>query len=242
MTDLRMPVGPGEAARRLGVTTRTVQRWLRQGRLRGIRVGDRVKVDPDALRAAAGEKLRPIRTDAIANRGEIVARIARTCRTLGIRSVALVAADQAGAWWTEQADAHVRLGEAQGGTSGDPAGYLDIGAAIAAARAGNADAVHPGYGFLAENPAFAQAVEAAGLTWIGPPAGAIRVMGDKVAARRLAAREDVPLLPGSDGRSRSDRALAAAAERVGYPVLIKPVTGGGGKGMHVARTAADLRE
>jgi acetyl/propionyl-CoA carboxylase alpha subunit len=214
-----------------------VQRWLRQGRLPAVRVGARLKVHADAL--DVGERpTRPgrrLRTLAIANRGEIVVRIARTCRELGIRSVALVAPDQEGAWWTEQADARVRL------ESGD-GGYLDIGAVVVAARASGADALHPGYGFLAENPAFVEAVESAGLTWIGPPPEAIRLMGDKVAARRLAAREGVPLLPGSDGRAQSDRALATAADRIGYPVLIKPVAGGGGKGMHVARVVADLRE
>jgi excisionase family DNA binding protein len=237
MTSSRRPLGPGEAARRLGVSRRTVQRWLRQGRLPGVRVGARLKVHPDAVGVseAPSPVARPIRTLAIANRGEIVARIARTCRELGIRSVALVAPDQEDAWWTEQTDARVRL---EGG-EGD---YLDIGAVVAGARASGADALHPGYGFLAENPAFAEAVESAGLTWIGPPPQAIRLMGDKVAARGLAAREGVPLLPGSDGRAQSDRALARAADRIGYPVLIKPVAGGGGKGMHVARMAADLRE
>ena len=229
------PIGPGEAARRLGVSTRTVQRWLREGRLAGVRVGSRLKVDPAGLGTESFKTSgspRPIRTLLVANRGEIVARIARTCRLLGIRCLALVAADQEGAWWTEQADERIRL-------EGD---YLDITAIVAAAREASADAIHPGYGFLAENPAFAEAVTAAGVTWVGPPSGAIRLMGDKVAARRLAARQGVPLLPGSDGRRQSDRGLAGEAERIGYPVLIKPVGGGGGKGMHVARTAADLRE
>jgi excisionase family DNA binding protein len=236
MNPRRPLVGPGEAAQRLGVTTRTVQRWLRQGRLPGVRVGGRIKVDADALPAPiAPQRRTAIRAIAIANRGEIVVRIARTCRELGIRSVALVAPDQNGAWWTEQADARVRL-------DGGAGAYLDVGAVVAAALASGAEALHPGYGFLAENPAFAEAVESAGLTWIGPPPEAVRLMGDKVAARRLAAHEGVPLLPGSDGRAQSDRALATAADRIGYPVLVKPVAGGGGKGMHVARVPADLRE
>ncbi len=217
------------------MSTRTVQRWLREGRLPGVRVGSRLKVDPRVLTgtpAVAPGAAHPIRTLLVANRGEIVARIARTCRVLGIRSLALVAPDQDGAWWTEQADARVRFEGA----------YLDADSIVDAARAAGADAIHPGYGFLAENAAFAEAVEAAGMTWVGPPSVAIRLMGDKVEARRLAAREGVPLLPGGDGRRQSDRGLAAEAERIGYPVLIKPVGGGGGKGMHVARAAGDLRD
>ena len=234
MTEPRTPVGPGEAARRLGVSTRTVQRWVRQGRLVGVRIGDRLKVDAGDLdRRTVGQPTarRPIRTVLVANRGEIVVRIARTCRLLGIRCVALVAADQESAWWADQADGRIPF-------DGD---YLDPDAVVAAAVAAGADTIHPGYGFLSENAAFAEVVAAAGLTWVGPPAAAIRAMGDKVAARRLAAREGVPVLPGSDGRSQSDRGLGAAAERIGYPVLIKPVGGGGGKGMHVARTATVLR-
>jgi len=234
VSESALPIGPGEAARRLGVSTRTVQRWLREGRLPGVRVGSRLKVDPVGLDAggATDGSRPPIRTVLVANRGEIVVRIARTCRRLGIRCLALIAPDQEGAWWTEQADARVTFEGA----------YLDADAIVEAARAAGADAIHPGYGFLAENAAFAEAVTAAGMTWIGPPASAIRLMGDKVEARRLAAREGVPLLPGSDGRRQSDRGLVGEAERIGYPVLIKPVGGGGGKGMHVARTAVDLRD
>ena len=234
MYDRPVPLGPGEAARRLGVSTRTIQRWLRQGRLASVRVGGRLKVDQTALAGLsfpsvpAGHALRSV---LVANRGEIVVRIARSCRALGIRCLALVAPDQEGAWWAEQADARVRF----------ESDYLDAAAIIESAVAAGADAIHPGYGFLAENAVFAEAVEAAGMTWIGPPAHAIRLMGDKVEARRLAAREGVPLLPGSDGRRQSDRGLVGEAERVGYPLLIKPVGGGGGKGMHVARDGGDLR-
>jgi excisionase family DNA binding protein len=227
-------VGVGEAARRLGVTTRTVQRWLRQGRLPAVVVGTRLKVDPRGLPgtldspAGAGA----VRTLLVANRGEIVVRIAGTCRRLGVRCLALVTPDQQSAWWASQTDGQVRL----------DAGYLDGDAIVAAALSAGADAIHPGYGFLSENAAFAEAVEHAGLTWVGPPADAIRIMGDKAAARSLAARLGIPLLPGSDGKRQSDRALAAEADRIGYPVLVKPAGGGGGKGMHVARSAADLPE
>jgi len=232
------PVGPGEAARRLGVTTRTVQRWLRQGRLPSVAVGGRLKVAASAFspaapgRRSAGAQESSIRTILVANRGEIAVRIARTCRALGIRCLALVTADQTGTWWSEQADAAVAL----------ETDYLDGAAIVTAALDAGADAIHPGYGFLAENAEFAEAVTGAGMTWIGPPPDAIRVMGDKVAARALATRLGVPLLPGSDGRRQSDRALASNADSIGYPILIKPAAGGGGKGMHVARVASELKD
>ncbi len=153
----------------------------------------------------------PIRTLFIANRGEIAARITRTCDRLGIRAVAPD---------TEGADA---------------LDLLDIDAVVAAAVSAGADAVHPGFGFLAENADFAEAVEAAGLRWVGPPPSAIRAMGDKAAARRLAATLGVPILPGYDGADQSDKALTKAATTIGYPVLVKPAAGGGGKGMRTVR-------
>lgn len=153
----------------------------------------------------------PIRTLFIANRGEIVARIERTCDRLGIRAVAPQ---------TEGPDA---------------LDLLDIDAIAAAAVAAGADAVHPGFGFLAENADFAEAVQAAGMRWVGPPPVAIRAMGDKAAARTLAASLGIPVLPGYDGADQSDATLEAAAGRIGYPVVIKPCGGGGGKGMHIVR-------
>ena len=249
----RRPVGPGEAARQLGISTRTVQRWLLDGRLGSVRVGNRLKVDtgslaavlaasgtpsplgvePSTIPAARGlSAARPITRLLIANRGELVVRIARTCGDLGIRSLALVAPDQARAWWATPADELVPLAGS----------YLDADAVLEAARRSRADAIHPGYGFLAENPFFADAVEAAGLVWVGPPGAAMRALGDKAAGRRLAASVDVPVLPGYDGEEQSDRALARAAARVGYPVLVKPSAGGGGKGMHVVRKARELPE
>ena len=105
-----------------------------------------------------------------------------------------------------------------------------------------ADAIHPGYGFLAENAAFAEAVLEAGLRWVGPPPAAMRALGDKAAARSIAARIGVPILPGYDGDEQSDRRLAREARQIGFPVLIKPSAGGGGKGMHVVETERDLAE
>jgi 3-methylcrotonyl-CoA carboxylase alpha subunit len=230
-------IGPGEAARRLGVSTRTVQRWLREGRLPQVKVGSHVKVLASALPRDAGDSpatdvARKIGRLLVANRGELVVRIARTCRQLGIRSLGLVAEDQARAWWTGAVHEIVPLD----GT------YLDGDAVIAAALAAGADAIHPGYGFLAENADFAESVIAAGLIWIGPPPAAMRALGDKAAARQLAQNLGVPTLPGYDGADQSDAKLGREARRVGFPVLIKPSAGGGGKGMHVVSAPRDLSE
>ena len=232
-------IGPGEAARRLGVSPRTIQRWLRDGRLPAVRVGSRLRatvVAVDAMRAPldasveARQPFEPLQRILVANRGELVPRIARTCSRLGVVSVALVASDQEGAWWTRSADEQVPLAGS----------YLDAEAILDAAHRAGVDAIHPGYGFLAEQPAFAEAVLAAGLTWIGPPPAAMRALGDKAAARRLAASLGLPVLAGYDGRGQSDAVLAREAERIGYPVLLKPSAGGGGKGIHLVRERRDL--
>jgi acetyl/propionyl-CoA carboxylase alpha subunit len=168
----------------------------------------------------------------VANRGELVVRIAATCRSLGIQTLALATTDQRDAWWTQAADEVIAL----------ESDYLDEAGIVAAALGAGADAMHPGYGFLAERPSFAEAVIAAGLIWVGPPLAAMRALGDKAAARRLAVRIGVPVLPGYDGRGQSDAVLRREAARTGYPILLKPSAGGGGKGMHVVRAAVDLRE
>src|SRR5690349_1048897 len=174
---------------------------------------------------------RPIRKVLIANRGEIVCRIAATLHELGIRAIAVYSEADRGALHTRVCDDAVAIGPAE------PRGsYLNVDAILAAARDTGADAVHPGYGFLAENAAFAAAVEAAGLTFIGPTPAQIRAMGDKREARRLAAKAGVPIVPGAEGDD-PDR-LAAAAGRLGYPVLVKAALGGGGKGMQVVADEA----
>ncbi|XNS28051.1 acetyl-CoA carboxylase biotin carboxylase subunit [Citricoccus nitrophenolicus] len=171
----------------------------------------------------------------IANRGEIACRVIRTLRSMGIRSVAVYSDADAGARHVRLADAAVRLGPAPASQS-----YLDIEAVLAAARATGAEAIHPGYGFLAENAAFAQACADAGIVFIGPEAESIRVMGDKITAKNAVKARGVPTVPGIAKPGLSNGELAAAAPGIGYPMLIKPSAGGGGKGMHVVQTEDQL--
>ena len=221
-------LSPSQAAARIGATTRSVQRWIASGRLPARRIGGRWRVASDALDAftapdgsgnpAPITEKPPIRRLFVANRGEIAARIRRTCDRLGIEAIVP-------------------------NTDGpDALDLLDIVAVVAAAKTARADAVHPGFGFLAENAAFAEAVEAAGIRWIGPPAAAIRAMGDKATARQIAKRLGIPTIDGYDGDDQTDAALTRAARRIGFPILVKPAAGGGGKGMRTAPTAADLGE
>ena len=162
----------------------------------------------------------------IANRGEIARRIIRTARRLGVRTIAVFSEADAGAPHTTEADRAIPIGPAPAAQS-----YLNAGAVLAAARASEAEAVHPGYGFLSENADFAQAVLDAGLVWIGPPPAAIRAMGRKDAAKRLMTEAGVPVTPGYLGDDQSPGGLARAAAAIGWPVMIKAVAGGGGKGM-----------
>jgi 3-methylcrotonyl-CoA carboxylase alpha subunit len=173
----------------------------------------------------------------IANRGEIACRIIRTARAMGLRTVAVYSdADQA-ALHVQLADDAVRLGPASAAES-----YLNVDALLHAIRVSGAESVHPGYGFLAENADFAQAVEAAGATWIGPPPTAIRAMGSKAAAKARMAEAGVPLVPGYHGDDQDPERLAEEAEQVGYPLLIKASAGGGGKGMRVVERADDFAD
>ncbi|HEV3241567.1 MAG TPA: biotin carboxylase N-terminal domain-containing protein [Casimicrobiaceae bacterium] len=162
----------------------------------------------------------------IANRGEIACRIARTARRLGMRTVGVYSDADANALHVAACDEARRLGPAPPRES-----YLDGAAIIAAAKAAGAQAVHPGYGFLSENEAFATAVVAAGLVFIGPPPAAIRAMGSKAEAKAIMGKAGVPIVPGYHGSEQDDALLLAQADAIGYPVLIKPSAGGGGKGM-----------
>lgn len=171
----------------------------------------------------------------IANRGEIACRIIRTLRRLGIRSVAVYSDADADARHVRLADVAVRIGPAAAAQS-----YLDIAAVLRAARDTGAQAIHPGYGFLAENAAFARACEEAGLVFIGPTPDAISTMGDKITAKHAVEARGVPTVPGIARAGMTDAELIAAADGIGYPLLIKPSAGGGGKGMHVVEAPADL--
>ena len=173
----------------------------------------------------------------IANRGEIACRILRSCRAQGIESVAVHSEVDRLLPHVQEADYRVCLGPAPARES-----YLNVEALLQAARETGADAVHPGYGFLSENAHCARACAEAGLTFVGPPAKCIELMGDKAAARRTMADSGVPVLPGFDSEDASDEELVAHADSVGWPLLIKAVAGGGGKGMRVVRHAGEFRE
>jgi len=176
-----------------------------------------------------------IRRLLIANRGEIACRIIRTCRRLGMASVAVFSEADAMARHVREADEAWPIGPAEPERS-----YLDQAAILEAARRAGADAIHPGYGFLAENAVFARACEAVGRIFVGPPADAIEAMGAKDKARAIAVEAGVPVLPGEYPADSSMEGLAAAAHRVGFPLMVKPVAGGGGKGMRIVRAVADL--
>ncbi|QNI07881.1 acetyl/propionyl/methylcrotonyl-CoA carboxylase subunit alpha [Mycobacterium kubicae] len=173
----------------------------------------------------------------VANRGEIAVRVIRTLRRLGIRSVAVYSDADAAARHVVEAKTAVRLGPAAARDS-----YLAIDKVVDAALRTGAQAIHPGYGFLSENAHFAAACERAGVVFLGPPTRAIEVMGDKITAKNAVAAFDVPVVPGVAKSGLTDDDLAAAAEEIGYPVLIKPSAGGGGKGMRLVHDPAHLRE
>ena len=171
----------------------------------------------------------------VANRGEIACRIIATLRRLGIRSAAVYSDDDAGARHVREADVAVRLGPAAPRES-----YLNIDAVLAACRMTGAQAVHPGYGFLSESADFARALEAAGIVFIGPGVRALELMGDKIRSKNHVSSHGVPVVPGIAEPGLTDEQLITAAASVGFPLLIKPSAGGGGKGMHAVENAADL--
>ena len=172
----------------------------------------------------------------VANRGEIACRIFRTARRMNVRTVAVYSDADAAARHVREADEAVRVGPAPARES-----YLDIAALLAAARATGAEAIHPGYGFLAENAEFAEACAAAGLTFVGPPAAAIRAMGSKILAKTHMRAAGVPVLPGYAGDEQELAHLEREARALGLPLIIKPASGGGGKGMQIVRREDELR-
>ena len=178
---------------------------------------------------------RRFRTLLIANRGEIACRVIRTARAMGIRTVAVYSEADRDAMHVAEADAAVFIGPARARDS-----YLNIETIIAAATSSGAEAIHPGYGFLSENAEFADACAAAGLVFVGPTGAMMRAMGSKSGSKQLMEKAGVPLVPGYHGEAQDDATLAAAAEKAGYPVLVKASAGGGGRGMRVVRAAADL--
>lgn len=173
----------------------------------------------------------------VANRGEIAVRVIRTLREMGVRSVAVFSDADADARHVREADTAVRIGPAPAAES-----YLSVERILEAAAKSGAQAVHPGYGFLAENAEFAQACADAGLTFIGPPASAVSLMGDKIRAKATVRAAGVPVVPGSSGSGLTDAQLADAAREIGTPVLLKPSAGGGGKGMRLVRDEALLAD
>ncbi|KJY29762.1 biotin carboxylase N-terminal domain-containing protein [Streptomyces sp. NRRL S-495] len=176
----------------------------------------------------------------VANRGEIAVRVIRTLRRLGVRSVAVFSDADADAPHVREADVAVRLGPADRSDSSAAETYLRTDQILAAARRTGAQAVHPGYGFLAENASFARACADAGLVFIGPPPAAVELMGDKINAKEAVRAAGVPVVPGSQATAPTDEDLVAAAAGIGYPVLLKPSAGGGGKGMRLVRDPAEL--
>ena len=172
----------------------------------------------------------------IANRGEIALRIIRACRELGIESVAVYSEADKDASYLEFADEAVCIGPA------DPAkSYLDIPSIISAAEIADAEAIHPGYGFLAENINFARICQECGIVFIGPPVEAMKLLGDKIQARKLAQKANVPVLPGSEGTISNEAESLKLANKIGYPVMIKAAAGGGGRGMRVVHNDISFR-
>ena len=178
---------------------------------------------------------KPFDTVLVANRGEIACRVLRTLRELGIRSVSVYSDADRGAKHVIEADVAVRVGPAAARSS-----YLDIDAVVAAALATGAQAIHPGYGFLSENADFARACAAAGLVFVGPAVHALELMGDKIRSKQQVSAHGVPVIPGVAGAGLTDQQLVEAAVAVGFPLLLKPSAGGGGKGMQVVERASEL--
>ena len=178
---------------------------------------------------------RRFRTLLVANRGEIAVRVIRTARAMGLRTVAVYSEADSGAMHVAMADEAVLLGPARARDS-----YLNIERVIEAARKAGAEGVHPGYGFLSENAEFAQACADAGLVFVGPTATMMSAMGSKSGSKALMEKAGVPLVPGYHGEAQDEATLKKAADRIGFPLLVKASAGGGGRGMRVVRSAGEL--
>src|SRR5262250_3638840 len=171
----------------------------------------------------------------IANRGEIALRVLSACRELGVRTVAIYSEADRNALHVRFADEAICVGPARSSES-----YLNIPQVISAAEIANVDAIHPGYGFLSENPNFAKVCEASEITFIGPSPEVIEIMGEKDRARREVKSAGLPTIPGSDGAIEGEEQLAKEAEKIGFPLILKAVAGGGGRGMRVVRKQEEL--
>ncbi|MBI4710490.1 MAG: acetyl-CoA carboxylase biotin carboxylase subunit, partial [Nitrospirae bacterium] len=171
----------------------------------------------------------------IANRGEIAIRVLRACRELGIKTVVIYSEIEKDALHVRYADESICIGPAPSAQS-----YLNIPAIISAAEITDAEAVHPGYGFLAENPHFAEACSTSGITFIGPSSENIRLGGDKAKARQIMKRKGIPVVPGSDGPVPDEEMALKIVKRIGYPVILKASAGGGGKGMRIVNEEKEL--
>ena len=173
----------------------------------------------------------------IANRGEIAVRVIKTCRRLGIATVAVYSEADADSLAVEMADEAVFIGPPAPGES-----YLVLDKILEAIKQTGADAVHPGFGFLSENAAFPKALAEIGVAWIGPNVNAIDAMGDKIRSKQLAAKSGVSTIPGADGEINDAGTALIAAQKIGYPVMLKASAGGGGKGMRIARSDAEVKD
>src|SRR6266699_3417153 len=194
------------------------------------------RISRDALIAAEMKKTKPIRKLLAANRSEIAIRIFRAANELGLRTVAIYSQEDRLALHRFKADEAYQVGSGKGPVEA----YLDIAGIVGLAKGKQVDAIHPGYGFLSENAAFARACEKAGMTFIGPPANLLELLGDKTAARRLATSAGVPVLPGTERPVKSAAEARQIAQEIGYPVIVKAAMGGGGRGMRVVPDAAQL--
>src|SRR6266849_1394124 len=194
------------------------------------------RISRDALIASEMKKSKPIRKLLAANRSEIAIRIFRAANELGLRTVAIYSQEDRLALHRFKADEAYQVGAGKGPVEA----YLDIAGIVALAKEKGVDAIHPGYGFLSENPALARACEKAGITFVGPPPNLLELLGDKTAARRLAASAGVPVLPGTEHPVKSSAEAQKIAREIGYPVIVKAAMGGGGRGMRVVRDAAQL--